>query len=31
MQTDFAKKVESEFNKMIDAAAPAAQAAALSN
>lgn len=31
MQTDFAKKVESEFNKMIETAAPAAQAAALSN
>ncbi len=31
MQTDFAKKIESEFNKMIETAAPAAQAAALSN
>jgi type III restriction enzyme len=31
MQADFAKKVESDFNKMIETAAPAGQAAALSN
>ena len=31
MQADFAKKVEAEFNKMMDEAAPANNAAALSN
>jgi type III restriction enzyme len=31
MQADFAKRVEAEFHKMIDTAAPAVQAAALSN
>ncbi len=31
MQADFAKKVESAFNKMMEAAAPATNAAALSN
>ena len=31
MQADFAKKIEAEFNKMMEAAAPATNAAALSN
>lgn len=31
MQADFAKRVEAEFHKMIEMAAPAVQAAALSN
>ena len=31
MQADFAKKVEAEFNKMMEVAAPATPAAALSN
>ena len=31
MQADFAKKVEGEFNKMMEVAAPATPAAALSN